>query len=72
MSKRTTHADQDAGVLYQVIGKKELGAHNPHIRTLQIAHQLFDKAGAYDLGIVVEQKRVVALANYFINLPRQY
>ena len=60
MGKSATHATQNAGVLHQMIGKAELGTHHARIGTLQIAHHLFDKVRAYDLGIVVQQQ-VVAL-----------
>ena len=56
MGKRTTHANQNAGMLHQMIGKIEFGTHHARIGTLQITHHLFDKVRAYDLGIVVEQQ----------------
>ena len=62
MGKCATHANQNAGMLHQMIGKVEFGAHHSRIGTLQIAHHLFDKVRAYNLGIVVEQQQVVALS----------
>ena len=56
MGKCATHANQNASMLHQMIGKVELGAHHTRIGTLQIPHHLFDKVRAYDLGIVVEQQ----------------
>ena len=61
MGKCATHANQNAGMLHQMIGKVEFGAHHARIGTLQIAHHLFDKVRAYDLGIVVQQQQVVTL-----------
>lgn len=55
MGKRAAHANQNASVLHQMIGKVELGAHHARIGTLQIPHHLLDKAWRYNLGIVVEQ-----------------
>ena len=60
MGKCATHANQDAGMLHQMIGKVEFGAHHARIGTLQIPHHLFDKVRTYDLGIVVEQQQIVA------------
>ena len=61
MGKCAAHTDQNASVLHQVVGKIELGTHHARIGTLQTTHHLFDKVGANDLGIVVEQQQVVAL-----------
>ena len=60
MGKCAAHADHNAGVLFQMIGKVELGSHHDRIGTLQAAHHLFDKIGAYDLGVVIAQQQVAA------------
>ena len=44
-----------------MVGKVEFGAHHARIGTLQIAHHLFDKVGAYDLSIIVQQQKVITL-----------
>ena len=66
MGECATHANNNASVLHQMIGKVELGAHHTRIGTLQIAHHLFDKVRANNLGIVVEQQQVVALTFFSI------
>ena len=60
MGKCAAHTDHNAGVLFQMIGKVELGSHHDRIGTLQAAHHLFDKIGAYDLGVVIAQQQVAA------------
>ena len=61
MGKCAAHANHNAGMLHQMIGKIELGAHHARIGTLQIAHHLFNKVGTNDLGVVVQQQQVIAL-----------
>lgn len=60
MGKCAAHANHNASVLHQMIGKVEFGTHHARFGTLQIAHHLFNKVGTNDLGIVVEQQQIIA------------